>query len=236
MGFADFEGGLGTQLDDLGPWVAITPGSSEARVLDAALVCIARFGLTKTTLDDIAREADCSRATVYRLFPGGKQTLLHTVGRHEVLRLLAEVAAAVDGLDELDEVLAAAIHTASSFVADHSALGAMIRHDADMLLPVLAFERIEPLLAAATLLLGPYLSPHLDDATAAEAAEWAARIALSYNFNPDDRVDLTDLDRVRQLVTQTMMPGLRIAASMAASEVNLTGATADTNDLVPNPT
>ena len=32
--------------------------------------CIARWGTAKTTLDDIAREAGCSRATIYRLFPG----------------------------------------------------------------------------------------------------------------------------------------------------------------------
>ena len=43
-------------------------------VLDAAVACIARVGLTKTTLDDVARDAGCARATVYRHFPG-KQPL-----------------------------------------------------------------------------------------------------------------------------------------------------------------
>ncbi len=40
------------------------------RIRDAVLVCIGRFGLTKTTVDDIAREAGCSRATLYRYFDG----------------------------------------------------------------------------------------------------------------------------------------------------------------------
>src|SRR6476620_5272834 len=40
------------------------------RIRDAALVCIGRFGLAKTTVDDIAREAGCSRATLYRYFDG----------------------------------------------------------------------------------------------------------------------------------------------------------------------
>ena len=48
------------------------------RVLDATLTCIARVGVAKTTLDDVAREAGCSRATVYRYFPG-KQPLLDAV-------------------------------------------------------------------------------------------------------------------------------------------------------------
>ena len=36
----------------------------EARILDATMVRLARHGVAKTTVDDIAREADCSRATV----------------------------------------------------------------------------------------------------------------------------------------------------------------------------
>ena len=43
---------------------------TDLRIRDAVLVCIARFGLAKTTLDDVAREAGCSRATLYRYFDG----------------------------------------------------------------------------------------------------------------------------------------------------------------------
>ena len=42
--------------------------SVEARAGAALLTCIARYGLAKTTLDDVAREAGCSRATLYRYF------------------------------------------------------------------------------------------------------------------------------------------------------------------------
>ena len=50
------------------------------RILDAALACIARVGVGKTTLDDVAREAGCARATVYRCFPG-RQALLRALLR-----------------------------------------------------------------------------------------------------------------------------------------------------------
>ncbi|MGZ4705878.1 MAG: TetR/AcrR family transcriptional regulator, partial [Acidimicrobiales bacterium] len=46
------------------------------RILEAALRCVARWGLIKTTVDDVAREAGCSRATIYRAFPGGKQSVI----------------------------------------------------------------------------------------------------------------------------------------------------------------
>src|SRR5437016_14545038 len=47
-----------------------TPATVDVRALDAVLRCIGRFGFAKTTIDDIAREAGCSRATLYRYFDG----------------------------------------------------------------------------------------------------------------------------------------------------------------------
>ena len=46
------------------------------RILEATYACVARYGLAKTTVEDTAREARLSRATVYRYFPGGKDQLV----------------------------------------------------------------------------------------------------------------------------------------------------------------
>jgi AcrR family transcriptional regulator len=40
------------------------PISLEGRIIAATLRCIGQWGLAKTTLDDVARRADCSRATL----------------------------------------------------------------------------------------------------------------------------------------------------------------------------
>ena len=45
--------------------------------------CVARRGLRKTTLDDVATTAGCSRATIYRAFPGGKDVLMAAAARRE---------------------------------------------------------------------------------------------------------------------------------------------------------
>ena len=43
--------------------------------------CVERFGLGKTTIDDVVKESGVSRATIYRQFPGGRdELLLETVG------------------------------------------------------------------------------------------------------------------------------------------------------------
>ena len=49
------------------------------RILEATYACVARYGLGKTTVEDAAREAGVSRATVYRHFPGGKDQLVAEV-------------------------------------------------------------------------------------------------------------------------------------------------------------
>ena len=51
------------------------------RLLAATYQCVSRFGLAKTTIDDVAKESGLSRATIYRQFPGGRdELLLETVG------------------------------------------------------------------------------------------------------------------------------------------------------------
>src|SRR5205814_6413277 len=88
-------------------------GTQEQRVIDAALRCIARWGIGKTTLDDVAREASCSRATIYRLFPGGKDALLAATTRGELGRFFSGLARTFDEAADLDDLLVGGILYAS---------------------------------------------------------------------------------------------------------------------------
>ena len=51
------------------------------RYLSAAEACYARFGLAKTTVEDVARAAGVSRATLYREFRNRDALLLEVVAR-----------------------------------------------------------------------------------------------------------------------------------------------------------
>ena len=51
------------------PVIDGTNDGIKERALIATCECIARLGFAKTTLDDVARAAQCSRATLYRYFP-----------------------------------------------------------------------------------------------------------------------------------------------------------------------
>ena len=62
--------------------MSFDPG--EQRVLDAAKFCCERWGLAKVTIEDIANEARVSRATLYRMFPGGKDVLFEALRLREL--------------------------------------------------------------------------------------------------------------------------------------------------------
>ncbi len=73
-------------------WRRDAPGSVEDardRLVDAAEVCFSRFGVAKTTLEDIAGEAGVSRATVYRYFEGGRDEIILGVVLREARSFLA---------------------------------------------------------------------------------------------------------------------------------------------------
>lgn len=60
-------------------WGADAPTSrvvAQQRLVDAARACIARTGLAKTTIEDVATEANVSRQTVYRYFADRDELLL----------------------------------------------------------------------------------------------------------------------------------------------------------------
>jgi len=192
----------------------------EAKVIAATLACIARWGLSKTTLDDVAREAGVSRATVYRLFPGGKPALFRACGASEISRLLLELTNSLDSAGSLDDLLVRVIGGAAGFAATNEAIQMLLRHEPWVLLPFLAFDRQGPILEAAVVFLAPHLERFVEHQVATETVEWAARLVISYTFAPSVTTDLTNDVDVRRMVTNHLMPGVRLASQSSPISMN----------------
>lgn len=188
----------------------VAGGSTEERLVDAGLVCIARWGLAKTSLDDVAREAGVSRATVYRAFPGGKDALATAIAATELARFFRGVDARLAAATTLEDVLVAGIVEAGTRLAHHAALRAMLSFEPEVVLSHLAFEGMDELLALAAAFAGPHISrtlpAHADPALARHLAEWGARIVVSYTSWPSVDVDLTDEASVRRVVRLFLLP------------------------------
>lgn len=93
-------------------WGATAPSDAQEarrRLVDAAEACIDRLGLAKTTLEDVAAEANVSRATIYRYF-GGRDELVLGVLLRELERTpdpYEDDLAGVTTVDELAELVVA---------------------------------------------------------------------------------------------------------------------------------
>jgi AcrR family transcriptional regulator len=182
---------------------------ARVRVVDGALSCIAAQGVARTTLDDVARNAGCSRATVYRLFPGGKDAVMQAVADTEVSRFFSALAVRMGEAHDLEDVLVAGMTEAATRVGEHEALRALLAHEPELVLPRLAFSHMDEVLATTCTFVAPFLGRWLDSAEARRVAEWAARIVLSYLACPAEAVDITDAHQVRTLVRLFVLPGIR---------------------------
>ena len=194
------------------------------RIIDATLACLARHGTIKTTVDDIARQAGVSRATVYRAFPGGRDEILAAVVDTEMARLFSALGVRLGEATDLAEALVSGIVEASTRVQRHVALAYLVEHEPEVVLGHLAFDESDRLLATASRFTAPFLARWMSSNEAGRVAEWATRIVLSYAVAPSATLDLTDVDDARHLVETFVLPGI---ASLHAVEV------ASTIDITP---
>ena len=185
--------------------------SQHDRVIDGALACVARVGLGKTTLEDVAREAGCARATVYRCFPG-KQALFGALLEREVGALGSRVIASAARTDSLADAIVAVICTGAETFHSHAALGFVVEHEQEILTTQLAFERGSAVLRSAAALIAPAFTRFVEPDRAERLGEWVARLTLSYLLNPSEQLQLDDPAQVRALVVDFVLPGATQAA------------------------
>jgi AcrR family transcriptional regulator len=178
------------------------------RILEATYACVARWGLSKTTVEDAARQAGLSRATVYRYFPGGREELVDAVVSWQYLRFFGRLYEEVHGAASLEEVLERGLIFARRQLLEHEVLQKILQTEPDVLLPKLTVESHRTIGMISGFLV-PYLQEQgLPDGLAVhEAADFLARMILSYISAPG-RWDLADPEQVRTLVRVELLPGV----------------------------
>lgn len=185
----------------------VTPTEAAGRrVLEAAKRCWARWGTDKVTVDDIAAEAGISRATLYRLFPGGKDVLFDSLRVQEIEDFFARLSASLAGVTDLEELaVQSAVHATWELRNDHF-LAALLATEPGAALSSLTVEGLPRIVHAATVMLTDLVDPYLERHEAARFVDLMARLVISYFLAPSDLVDLGDPESARPFLRQVVLP------------------------------
>jgi AcrR family transcriptional regulator len=169
---------------------------------------VARWGLSRTTVEDAAREAGLSRATVYRYFPGGRDELIDAVVSWQFLVFFGRLYEEVHGATSLEEVLDRGLVFARQALLEHEVLHKVLETEPDVLMPKLTVESNRTVGLISGFLV-PYLHEHglAEGVEIHEGADFLARMILSYISSPG-HWDLGDPEQVATLVRTELLAGV----------------------------
>ncbi|HPB46688.1 MAG: TetR/AcrR family transcriptional regulator [Microthrixaceae bacterium] len=182
--------------------------TARERIMDAVVACAERGGLGSFALEDVASQADVSRATIYSHFPGGRQQLIDETVEREVADFWRSLADEVRSYDDVEDRVVAAMMSAHRRMIEHALLQRLVTLEPGEILPALfaADRRLHGLIVG-------YLRETLarevlrDGVDLDDAAEYLARMVLSH-IGTAGRWDLTDRTSVQRLVRTQFLGGI----------------------------
>ena len=151
--------------------------------------CVARYGIAKTTVEDVVKESGVSRASVYRHFPGGRDELLRECVAWQIGHFFVSLGDQIRDAPDLVALLASGLRFAHRAIHQHELLQKILQTEPDRLLRFLSTEsaRTVPFIAD---FLHPYLerertAGHLAEGVETDnAAQYLARLVVGFIGSP----------------------------------------------------
>ena len=184
-------------------------GPAEALILDAASRCCERWGFTKVTVDDIAAEAKVSRATLYRLFPGGKDVLFEALRTRELEEFFTRLDAHIAGAVGIEDTLVRAVVHATAELRTDEHLAMMLAAEPGEMVNDLTVAGLPRIIRVATVFLVPLVEPYLARAEAERLVELLSRLVISYFLAPSRHVDLGDPASAEPFIRDFILPAFQ---------------------------
>jgi AcrR family transcriptional regulator len=193
------------------------------RLIDAAESCFDRYGVAKTSVEDIADAAKVSRATVYRYFAGGHDELALEVAKREFARFTEETSRKTNRRPSFAEGLVEAVLFTVRAARERPKIAMVIVPESAGL--------TTPIQGGAVVLHGAVrgmLAPVLDrakergsarlDLDVDEAAEWTIRMISSLLALPSQRRIADERRFLHDFFIPAFLPRADSAASARASK------------------
>jgi len=178
----------------------VTGASLETRILDAVERCVDQWGFTKVTIDDVVAESGVSRATLYRIFPGGRDVVFEALRVRRLDEFFSVLTAQVEGAVDLLDVVVRAVVSATLELRADEHLASMLASEPGETLGQLTVEGFPRIVRMATVTLTPYVTGFVAPPTARRLIDVLARLTISYFLAPSADVDLGDAAQARNFL------------------------------------
>lgn len=187
------------------------------RILVGASEQFRRFGVQRSTMEDVAKRSGVSRITVYRRF-ATKELLVERTVQHEFRNFFDQFVDALAGATSLEERVELGFATSLRVVRSNPLINALFVADNDMLLSSVVGDDGNTLATVARFLAGQLrleqeagnvdrtIDPDL-------VAEVMVRVCTSFLLIPSHLVDLDDEEQLRSVARTILVPMLRPGAS-----------------------
>lgn len=180
--------------------MSVTESNPGDAILDATKVAIERWGVERLTINDVCEVAKVSRATLYRVFPGGKEVLLEALRVRELELFFTTMRAHAEGESTLEDTIVRCMVVATSELHNDQHLALMLAAEPGDVLAQLTVQGVPRIVRVATTYLTPLLEPYLSRKEAAALVEVLARLVISYFLAPSSQYDFTNESQTRTFI------------------------------------
>lgn len=172
--------------------------AAEARILDALQSCVERWGFEKVTIDDVAQEAKVSRATIYRLFPGGRDVMFEALRVRNLTVFFEGMRSSLLGADSLLDLTVRISVYATNELRNDAHLVSMLAAEDASVLREFSVNGLPRIINVASAYLLPFVTEFLPPAASQRFVDLAARLLISHFLAPSPLHDLGEPESARE--------------------------------------
>jgi len=169
-----------------------TRSTTRSRILDATFDAVRDFGISRTTVEDVAQRAGLSRQTVYRYFPSKDHLILALVLREEE-QFIDGTRRAFASDDGLETAFVRAITFCLEYAHEHPLLDRLLATDQETFLPYLTTRGLPVIVRAREALMELVVErrPRAEAEFMRSLLDAAIRATLSYILTPSEQPPTT---------------------------------------------
>lgn len=164
----------------------VRAAGTRERIVEAAFEAVERFGLSRFTMDDVARAAGISRQSLYRYFDSKDALTVALVFREEEA-FIDGVRRAHSRHESLEDALREAMLFCLRAAREHPLLDRLLESEPDALLPFLTTRGAGVIGRARTVIEALAAERHgVNRELIHRTADLAVRAVVSYTLTPSD--------------------------------------------------